>query len=364
MQPEQIIALINLLNVSGIGPRKARSLVNIFKHPSAIFQQSITALCQADGVELKSAEKIRNQTDFDCGARIFDRTAALGAKIITFWDERYPKLLKKIYDPPVLLYIIGQELEAQEDAIAIVGTRNITPYGRATAEVLARELSQAGLIVVSGLARGIDTVAHQATVSAGGRTIAVLGSGLDYIYPSENRKLASQIVENGTILTEFPPGTKPDAGNFPQRNRIISGLSHATIVVEAGDRSGAILTALNSIDQNRDVFAVPGRITDRQSVGCLRLITHGAIPVTSSDKVIEVLEARLFKPRTRVQQELKLDLTNEEREVYDCLSHEPIHIDDLTERTGLEITTLLTILLQLELKQFIVQLSGKNFVLA
>ena len=364
MENDQLIALINLLNVNGIGPQKVSSLVAYFKDPTLIFRQSKSALCQVEGVDLKSTEKIIAYNDYEFGSSIFAKMDRIDAGIITLWDPNYPLLLKKIYDPPPVLYYLGNELSKQEDCIAIVGSRTTTAYGRTTAEMITRELVSYGLTTVSGLARGIDSVVHRETVKSEGRTLAVLGSGIDIIYPAENRKLAEDILEKGTVISEFPLGTKPDAGNFPQRNRIISGLSHATVVVEAGNRSGAILTALNAIDQNRDVFAIPGRISDKQSVGCLRLISHGAVPVTSPAKITESIQNRLFQPREQQQQTLELELTNEERKVIEQLSHDPLHIDNLASATGLDITRLLSLLLQLELKNAVVQMSGKQFVLA
>ncbi|MFH1851754.1 MAG: DNA-processing protein DprA [Candidatus Neomarinimicrobiota bacterium] len=364
MQNSELIALINLLSVNGIGPQKARNLVSFFKQPSEVFNQPVSELCRVDGIDLKSAEKIRRFDDFGRGTTIVDRLQELNAGTVTIWDADYPLLLKKIYDPPPLLYFLGQPLVNLEDGVAVVGSRSTTAYGRSTAKAITLELVNSGLTTVSGLARGIDSVVHLETVNSGGRTIAVLGNGIDLIYPAENHKLAEKIMRNGTIISEFPPGTKPDAGNFPQRNRIISGLSHATVVVEAGDRSGAMLTALNAVDQNRDVFAVPGRMTDKQSVGCLRLISHGAVPVVRPDIITEMIEKRLFHPRVARQQVINLELTESERLVVDQLSHDPVHIDDLAQRTGLEITRLLTVLLELELKNAVIQMSGKQFVLS
>ncbi|NQT96745.1 MAG: DNA-protecting protein DprA [Candidatus Marinimicrobia bacterium] len=364
MENDQLIPLINLLNANGIGPQKVNSLVAYFKDPTLIFHQSKSALCQVEGIDLKSAEKIIAYNNHEFGSLILDKMDRIDADIITLWDPNYPLLLKKIYDPPPVLYYLGNELNKREDCIAIVGSRTTTAYGRTSAEMITRELVSYGLTTVSGLARGIDSVVHRETVKSEGRTLAVLGSGIDIIYPAENRKLADDILEKGTVISEFPPGTKPDAGNFPQRNRIISGLSHATVVVEAGNRSGAILTALNAVDQNRDVFAVPGRISDKQSVGCLRLISHGAVPVTSPAKITELIQNRLFQPREQQQQTLELELTIEERIVIEQLSHDPLHIDNLASATGLDITRLLSLLLQLELKNAVVQMSGKQFVLA
>jgi len=364
MKPTDIIAILNLLNIPRIGPQRVRNLISVFPDVADIFSLTKQQLCTVDGIDLKNAESILNYKDFDYGKREFDKAEKLNISIISFWDKTYPFLLKKIFDPPVLLYTKGCALAYKEDCIAVVGTRAVTSYGVSVTKTLVEELVAKGLTIVSGLARGVDTVAHQATVKNKGRTIAVLGSGLDRIYPPENRQLASEIEERGTLVSEFAFGTKPDAGNFPMRNRIISGLSHGTVVIEAGNRSGAILTALNAVDQNREVFAVPGRIYDKQSQGCLRLIRNGAVPVSNAKQIIKQLGNRLFKPLSPIQQTIELDITPEQSQVVRHLSHDPIHVDDLALKTDLDITKLLAILLELELTGVVQQLSGKQFILA
>ncbi|NQU27337.1 MAG: DNA-protecting protein DprA [Candidatus Marinimicrobia bacterium] len=364
MNHEQIVALLNLQNVKGVGPQKVRHLVTFFKDPKIIFEQDRKSLCRVESIDIKSADRIRAYCSFDYGHSVVESCKKIDARILTFWNADYPLLLKKIYDPPPILYVLGQVIPQVEDCIALVGSRTTTAYGRSSAIKITRRLVELGLTTVSGLARGIDSVVHRETVAAGGRTIAVLGSGVDIIYPAENRKLALDLQNNGLLLSEYPPGTKPDARNFPQRNRIISGLAHATVIIEAGNRSGAILTALNAIDQNRDLFALPGRITDKQSVGCVRLISHGAVPVTTPEMIYEGIRPRLAKPGRVIQQEIELDLTDQEREVLGLLSTDPVHIDDIAKNTNLDISHLLTILLQLELKNAVVQMSGKQFVTA
>ncbi len=362
MSRKNIITILNLLNVPKIGPKRVRAL--LLKHDilDSIFSLSEKDLCAIDGIDQRLAKTIKSYFDFDYGKKEWDTAQDKDARIISLWDEEYPVPLKNIYNPPVLLYLKGKSLNQKEDTVAIVGSRNTTQYGRRVAQSLAKDLSANDLTIVSGLARGIDTVAHKEVVTGGGKTIAVLGSGVDIIYPAENRDLADAITKNGTIISEFPLGTKPDPGNFPQRNRIISGLSHGTIVVEAGDRSGAMLTALNSIDQNREVFAVPGRIYDKQSVGCLRLIRHGAVPVENAEQIIEHIQHRLFKPRKAKQTKIRFDITEEEKQILNILDNDPKHIDELTRISSVEITQLLTILLQLELKGAIKQIGGKQFI--
>ena len=284
--------------------------------------------------------------------------------MVTYWDDDYPLLLKKIYDAPVLLYIKGEPLKEKEDYVAIVGTRRFTPYGKSATQTIAKDLASRNIAVVSGLARGIDTIAHKTAVQTGGRTLAVLGSGLDVIYPGENRRLAEDIFQKGTLISEFPLGTQPDRGNFPRRNRIISGLSHATVVAEAGNRSGVILTALNAVDQNRDVFAVPGRINDPQSVGANRLIRNGATPVSSGAEIIRDINPRLFHPLQPVKKSISIKLTDQEQLILEVLGQDPVHIDALAQSVDMDITSLLEFLLILELKNAVQQIGGKQFVRA
>ncbi len=362
MTTDSLKSLIHLTCIDGLGHMRIRSLMRVFKDPAYVFTSSVQELCRIDGINMKIAEKILNYKPNSFVNEQIKKGESLGVTIITFWDDEYPFLLKKIYDPPVILFIKGTFTENDIDSIAIVGTRMPTPYGRNIAQKLAEGLAKSGITIVSGFAKGVDGVAHQSALRAGGRTIAVMGSGLDIIYPDVNKKMVSLFSENGVFVSEFPFGTKPDAVNFPQRNRIISGMSHATIVVEAGNRSGALLTAFNAVDQNRDVFAVPGRLTDKNSIGCLRLIRHGAIPVHDVDQILDALKNQLRHPKRPVQKEIKLDLSREERGIYNLLSDEPKHIDDILQQTSMDPSKALTILLSMELKGSISQLSGKHFV--
>ena len=359
-----LINLINLLNVPKIGQQRIRLLISQLGSKVNPFNLSIQELCKVKGIDKRSATEIKSYSNFEYGIREFDAALEKGIKIISFWDENYPMLLKKIYNPPVLLYCKGQSLEYREDSVAIVGTRRFTSYGKYSTQKITNELLSSNIVVVSGLARGIDTIAHKEAVKFGGRTIAVFGSGLDVIYPKENHTLSQEICEKGTLISEFPLGTKPDRGNFPMRNRIISGLSHATVVVEAGDKSGAILTALNAVDQNRDIFSVPGRITDKQSVGANRLIRNGAIPVYSGEEIIREINPLLFNPVKSVQKAISIELTDQERIILENLGHDPVHIDELANSVDMTITGLLQILLKLELKNAVQQIGGKQFVRA
>ena len=347
-----------------IGRHRVRLLISNMGMDFNPFELSIKELCTVNGIDKKSAEQIKNYKDFDLGIQELEAAAKSRISIVSYWDDHYPMLLKKIYNPPVILYCKGQPLQYKEDVVAIVGTRRFTPYGKSVTQKLTSDLISNNITIVSGLARGIDTIAHKTTVEGGGRTISVLGSGLDVLYPAENKKLAEEICKKGTLISEFKLGTKPDRGNFPQRNRIISGLAHATVVVEAGDRSGAILTALNAVDQNRDIFSVPGRITDKQSIGANRLIRNGAIPVYSGEEIIREVNPRLFNPVKSVQKHISIELTDDERMIIQNLGQDPVHIDELANSVDMNITALLQILLKLELKNAVQQIGGKQFVRA
>ncbi len=362
MNPEITTDILNLLHVPGIGPQRVRTLLSYYKDTRSIWDESETGLCQIEGINISIARSILDFTDFDFGKRQVEIAQKNNCNIVSSFDNHYPELLKRIYDPPVLLFTKGNGLKKEQDCIAIVGTRNMTEYGRRVTSDLSSSLSRSGLIIVSGLARGVDTIAHNETLIADGKTIAVLGCGLDRVYPSENRKLYSEIEDRGTLVSEFPFGTKPDAVNFPQRNRIISGLSHAVIVVEAGNKSGAMLTALNAIDQNRDVYAVPGRIYDDKSIGTNRLIRHGAIPVQNAEEIVTILQPRLFKPNQPKQERINLELNPMQAKIVAQLQNDAVHIDQLAKILNIEITKLLSELLQLELIGAVRQLAGKMFI--
>ncbi|MFQ6677897.1 MAG: DNA-processing protein DprA [Fidelibacterota bacterium] len=364
MKKTDLVQILNLLNVPKLGSHRVRNIIAHFKNGDAVFSVSKKELCLKSGIDIALAESILNYNDFAFGEKELEKAEKSNVSIITIWDKEYPVMLKKIYDPPAILFTKGQPLISEEDSVAVVGTRKYTPYGKTMTQSITKDLNSAGITVVSGLARGIDTISHKETVKNNARTIAVLGSGIDVIYPAENRKLFHDICQKGTVISEFRFGTKPDAGNFPQRNRIISGLSHATVVIEAGHRSGAILTALNAVDQNRDVFAVPGRVTDPQSKGTIRLIRHGAFPVERGKQVIQSIQPKLFKPRKSVQEKINLQLTDNERVLFNFLNHQPLHIDDIVSKSGVPLTKTLQLLLGMELKGVVIQLSGKQFVRA
>jgi len=357
--------LIDLLAIPGVGSTRVRALVAYFKSTEAIFKASIKELSAVEGIEFKTARNIKAYRDFDYGKQQLIKAKQLGVRIVHFWDPDYPENLKKIYDPPVLLYVKGKLTKDDKFALSMVGTRLPTSYGKVVAEKIAKELAQRGMVIVSGLARGIDTICHWATIQSGGRTLAIMGSGLDYIYPGENRRLAEKIVSQGALISEFPLGTKPEAVNFPRRNRIIAGLSLGTIVVEAGLKSGALLTANYALEQNREVFAVPGNINSPKSIGTNQIIKDGARLIFGASDVLLELEPQLkkfLKEEQESRSRLPADLSEFESQLLKKLSNEPIHIDKLAQQLGKSTAETLSALLPLEFRDLVKQLPGKLFV--
>jgi len=355
--------LLRLSAVPGIGPNKMRALVGHFRSVRKVSKAPVSELRKVAGIDQKIADNIRtfNGKIFaKQQLRLLDKT---GSRLVTFWDDDYPKQLKEIYDPPAFLFVKGDFAAEDRYSIAIVGTRVPSNYGKRIAEKLTAELSRKGLTIVSGLAYGVDTLAHHHALQNGSRTIAVLGSGVDVIYPNENRALAKKIVSNGVLVSEFPLGTGPDRTNFPRRNRIICGLSLGIVVIEAGIKSGALITASMALEQNREVFAVPGNIDSAKSLGTNELIKQGAKVVTSVEDIFDELQPQLapmFKkdaPKREVS-----SLTAAEKALYAILTNEPRHIDEIVSSIGQSISQVLSTLLSLELKDLVKQHAGKLFV--
>jgi DNA processing protein len=342
-------------------PRRFRLLLEHFPSAREIWEAPVERLRAIPGMEHLAEEFVAQRAAVQ--PRLEEELeviARLGLKIITLADGGYPQPLRSLPNPPPVLYLLGDYQERDELAIALVGTRRSTPYGRMVAEQLARGLSELGLTVVSGLALGIDTAAHRGALAAGGRTIAVLGSGFARPYPPQNLRLMREIAASGAVLSEFPLQTEPDRWNFPRRNRIISGLARGVVVVEAPERSGALITARLALDQGREVFAVPGRITDEASRGVHQLIKAGAKLVEDVEDIIEEfpdLRAVLAAPRAREQPEL----TPLEERVLAALDWEPLHFDEVLESTGLSHAELAHGLLQLQLKDLIREFPGKRY---
>lgn len=345
--------------VKGIGAVRFQALQNHFGDLSLAWQAPLDSL-QAAGLSLKLAERvvqIRASLDLE---KYMSKLEARGIHILTWDDELYPRRLKEIDQPPPVLYMLGT-LKAEDFwSVAVVGTRRVSAYGRQVADELAMFLSNNGVTVISGLARGVDAIAHQAALKAGGRTIGVLGCGVDRIYPPENSQLAEKMIVNGAILSDYAPGTPPDASNFPPRNRIISGLSMATVVVEAGQTSGALITAQFAADQGREVFAVPGNILALQSKGTNRLIAEGARPMLSVQDLLDILDLRRVTEQREVH---KILPSNEiEEKLLRVLTHEPLHMDDIRNQTGLPIERVSATLVMMELKGLVRQVGGMNYI--
>lgn len=363
MTEEELRWWLLLSSVSGVGPARFRTLVSHCGSPKAAMESSIDTLTSLPRMDEKTALSIGKGGDERWVEEQLRAIRNHGVRLVTFIDEEYPTRLEAIYDPPPFLFVRGALSPDDELSVAVVGSREATPYGRLIAQRLSRELAERGVTVVSGMARGIDAMGHRGALEVGGRTLAILGCGVDVTYPPENRGLKDRILERGAVLSEFPMGTKPEAPNFPRRNRIISGISLGVIVVEAGQRSGALITAAYALEQGREVFAIPGNIDAQKSQGTNRLIQHGAKLVQSVDDVLEELRgmARFKEPEVA---DLPQDLHEEEREVYQHLSLQPTHVDQISQRTGFDASRVLSILLSLELRGVIRQLSGKLFVRA
>ena len=288
-----------------------------------------------------------------------DRIERLGLTVLTRQDEDYPRRLGEISAPPAVLYVKGELLPEDGVAVAVVGTRRMTSYGREVTARLAGELAEVGVTIVSGLARGVDGAAHQAALRAGGRTIAVLGSGPNVVYPPEHRTLAGHIVEHGALVADYPPDTKPDAPNFPARNRIISGLSLGVVVVEAPARSGALITTDFAADQGRDVFAVPGSILSTTSAGCNKLLRDGATLVTTADDILEELNLGRRQQQVAVQQ--ALPMAEDERRLLALLGAEPQHIDEVAAAANLPIARAGALLVTMELKGLVRNAGARHY---
>ncbi len=356
-------ALIALSLVSGVGPGRIRALLARFGSAVVALEASRKALASVPSIGPQTAAAIATFDAHDAVEEQLRRAAQHGITLVPAWERQFPRLLRQIYDPPAFLWVRGTLAEADERAVAIVGTRRSSDYGRRMAHDFAFELGQRGFTVVSGLAYGIDAAAHQGALEAGGRTLAVLGSGADRIYPAKHTRLAKEIMQQGAVLSEYPLGAAPDAPNFPRRNRIISGLSLGTLVVEAHEKGGALITARMAVEQNREVFALPRPVHSRSGVGTNRLIQRGhALLVLSVDDIIEELGlAEPAHPSTTTPPEPPKDLHPIERQLYDALEAEPQHIDTLCQTTGHDPSTALVYLLSLEFKGLVRQMAGKQF---
>lgn len=348
--------------VPGIGPARLKKLLDHFGSAERAWHASALDLARA-GLDRKSLQNLiamRDKLDLDAEMH---RIEDAGAHVLTLQDEGYPRLLRQINLPPPVLYIKGAYTLDDEWAVAVVGTRYAKAYGREATRYLASELARNHITVISGLARGIDSEAHRAALEAGGRTIAVLGSGIDIIYPYENANLARDIIAAGALITEYPLGTKPEKNNFPPRNRIISGLALGTLIAQAGEGSGALITAYYALEQGREVFAVPGSIFDRGCSGTNRLIQQGeAKLVIHAQDILEELNLTMVSQQAEARAVVPENET--EALVLRHLSEEPMHVDELGRATGLPIAQVTGTLALMELKGLVRQTGGMHYILA
>ncbi|MGZ5552463.1 MAG: DNA-processing protein DprA [Chthoniobacterales bacterium] len=358
-------ACIALNMLPTMGPVRLRKLLQVFETPEKILSARGSALRAVEGIGLEVAEQITSWENIvDLPAEL-QRIRDFGAEVITAESPMYPRQLREIHAPPIVLYVWGELTERDQHAIGVIGSRRTTHYGTESAKKLSYQLAYAGLTVISGLARGIDTAAHQGALAAKGRTIAVIGSGLTNLYPPENAALAEKIRSgNGAIISEFSMEIEPDRQTFPMRNRIISGWSHGILVVEAGQNSGALITASQALEQGRAVYAVPGHINAPSAQGSNRLIQQGAKLVMDASDILDDLNILLpeAKPSPAAAVRPLPEMSEEERRVYDAIESNETSIDDISTKSDLPSSTVSSTLLRLELKRLVKQLPGKYFV--
>jgi len=362
MTEQEYILILN--SIPELGPIKIKRLIEYFGDFSRIFKASTVELQKIEGIGKQLSNSIKNWKDLLNLKKECNLIEKYNIKIVTYTDPSYPKLLKEIYDPPIVLYTKGK-IYLNNNNIAIVGSRKASNYGLNTAKHLAEQLSNNGFTVVSGFARGIDTAAHRGAISGTGGTIAVFGNGIDRIYPPENYNFMEEMLENGTIISEFPLGTPPYKQNFPRRNRIISGMSLGVVVVEATKYSGSLITARMAAEQGREVFSVPGRIDTVSSLGANVLIKNGAKLVGGVEDIIEefinfanIEKIDLFDQSNKGKQ----NIDSKKQKIYDCLNNEEMVVDELVNTTGFSINEILSNLTELELKGLVRRLPGNKYI--
>lgn len=363
---DEICAWLALNMIPGLGNKGFRKLLEKFGSPEHVFKAGVRELANVEGVKEECARMIVNRKFAGDPEKELSKVEKSKARIITYNNPSYPGLLKEIHSPPMLLYAKGQDIPAGQTFVAIVGSRNPSDYGVEAAEIIAAGVAKRRVGVVSGMARGIDSAAHRGCLKAGGFTIAVIGTGIDVVYPSSNKRLFSQIIEKGTVITEFPMGTPPEPKNFPIRNRIISGLSRGVAVVEATKKSGSLITASFALDQGREVFAMPGSINSFKSTGTHFLIKQGAKLIENADDILE--EFGMNYTRLQGSDVLKgnsgppPDMSEPETKLYEIIGDYPMHIDQIVRKGAMDAGEVSSILMKMELKGIVRQLAGKMFV--
>ncbi len=362
MTKEYLRYWIGFSKVPGIGPVRLRNLLDYYGDVKTAWQANPGEL-RAIGLDKRSVEslaKVRSTLDLDAELNKLEK---LNVSVFTWDDPDYPEMLRNIIDPPATLYVRGQFTPQDQWALAVVGTRRATTYGKECARMLVSGLVENGVTIISGLAYGIDTIAHQTALNlTGGRTIAVLGSGVDVAYPADNRKLSQAIAENGALVSEYPLGTRPEAGNFPRRNRIISALSLGVLFVEGGMKSGARITTDFALEQGREVLAVPGSILRKSGAGPNYLIQNGAKLVTSVNDILEELNLTMLAQQTQAREIIPDNPT--EALLLEHLASDPIHVDDLGQVTDLPASEIAAVLTMMELKGMVRQVGAMNYIVA
>ncbi len=354
---------IALSMVPEVGPVRARKLISVFKEPERVFSADTEELISQAEMSGSVAKNIQDFSLWSIAEQYAEELEQKGMKAISLRDPLYPEMLRETMDAPVVLYAKGDIQPDDRFAVAVVGSRKMTHYGAAVAEEVSGDLASMGFTVVSGLARGIDSQAHQGALKSGGRTIAVLGSGIDVPYPPENNMLMQKISESGCVISEFPPGTTPERENFPRRNRLISGLSLGVLIIEATADSGSLITARHAAEYGREVFAVPGSIHSRNSDGTHTLIREGAVLVRNAQDIISEL-APVLKGFIKSKDKVKVEVNSDEKILCNLLTREPKQIDMISRESGWPASRVLGVLLGLELKGAVKQITGKRFYLA
>ena len=352
-----------LTRIKGLGCISFKKLASHFADPTQSLSATAAELSAIEGIDRKAVDGLLAFTQWDEVEQEVQRAEEAGVKIIPFGSGIYPARLRSIADPPPCLYVKGEIRREDDKAVAVIGTRSASHYGRRVARDLCRGLASLGFTVISGMARGIDGVAHDEALNAGGRTIAVLGSGVDRAYPPEHRKLYDRISENGAVISELPLGAPPLAFNFPARNRLISGLSAGVVVVEATEKSGSLITAAIALEQGREVFAVPGEVGSSRSRGGHRLIRQGAKLVENVDDILEEIAPQLVARdrQPAALRTLPVDAQSETHKIFDLLQERSLHIDEVIEASGFSASRVSQILLELELQGFLKQLPGNRY---
>jgi DNA processing protein len=352
--------------IPDIGPVRVRRLLSAFGNPETLFTVPVGELMGIGDIGEERAGRIAGFQEWERVEREIKFAGQNDVRIVTLHDNLYPVLLRKLSDAPPVLYVRGSLRDTDRYAVAVVGSRHVTHYGTQVSEKIACDLASRGITIVSGMARGVDSASHRGALRAKGRTLAVLGSGIDVLYPPENRNLVRAISSSGAVISEFPFGTLPERGNFPRRNRIISALSLGVVVVEAAVDSGSLITVRYALDQGREVFAVPGNITSRNSKGTNDLIRNGAVLVRNAEDIIEELKPQIsgiLREEGESYVKSLPRMTSGEKRIYEILDSVPKHIDIITRETEKTSSETLALLLSLELKGIVKQVDGKRFAI-